>query len=101
MLLWLWPVATAPIQPLVWEPPCAMGGEALKKKKKERKESVSFVRSNSLKWKLDFLLYWYESTINIKIIFIKQHFKLNIRSHWLRVHTGNQEDFMQEDEIMK
>ena len=26
-LLWLWrrPVATAPIQPLAWEPPCAVG----------------------------------------------------------------------------
>ena len=34
MLLWLWcrPVATAPIRPLVWEPPYAMG-VALKKKK--------------------------------------------------------------------
>ena len=40
-LLWLWrrPVATAPIQPLAWEPPYATG-TALKKtkKKKERKK---------------------------------------------------------------
>ena len=34
-LLWLWyrPAATAPIQPLAWEPPYAMGS-ALKKRKK-------------------------------------------------------------------
>jgi len=42
-LLWLWyrPVATAPIRPLAWEPPYAMG-VALKgqktKKEKERKK---------------------------------------------------------------
>ena len=35
-LLWLWrgPVATAPIQPLAWEPPSAVG-VALKSKKKK------------------------------------------------------------------
>ena len=35
-LLWLWcrPAATAPVQPLGWEPPFA-AGVALKKKKKE------------------------------------------------------------------
>ena len=37
MLLWLWrePAATAPIQPLAWEPPCAMGA-ALKRPKKKK-----------------------------------------------------------------
>ena len=35
-LLWLWcrPAATAPIQPLAWEPPCA-AGTALKRQKKK------------------------------------------------------------------
>ena len=35
---WLWhrPAATAPIGPLTWEPPCAVG-VALKKDKKEKK----------------------------------------------------------------
>jgi len=35
-LLWPWhrPVATAPIQPLAWEPPYAMGVALEKKKKK-------------------------------------------------------------------
>ena len=33
MLLWQWPAAVAPILPLVWEPPYAMGA-ALKRKKK-------------------------------------------------------------------
>ena len=40
-LLWLWhrPEATAPIRPLSWEPPYAMGA-ALKKNKKRRKKKV-------------------------------------------------------------
>ena len=36
-LLWLWrgPVATAPIRPLAWEPPCAAGAaQEIEKKKK-------------------------------------------------------------------
>ena len=45
-LLWLWrrPLATAPIRPLAWEPPYAMGAalekykKTKKKKKKKRKE---------------------------------------------------------------
>ena len=35
--LWLWPAATAPIQPLAWEPPHAVS-VALKSKKKKRKK---------------------------------------------------------------
>ena len=31
-LLWLWPVAIAPIQPLAWEPPY-VAGTALKRQK--------------------------------------------------------------------
>ena len=30
-MLWLWPAAAAPIQPLAWEPPYGVGA-ALKKK---------------------------------------------------------------------
>ena len=44
-LLWLWcrPVATAPIRPLAWEPPYAVGvalenTKRQKKKKKKKKE---------------------------------------------------------------
>ena len=39
MLLWLWhgPAATAPIRPLAREPPYALGGVALKRKKKKIK----------------------------------------------------------------
>ena len=54
-LLWLWrrPVATAPIQPLAWEPPYAAGAaqeiattttkrqKTKKKKKEKRKENAS------------------------------------------------------------
>ena len=41
MLLWLWCrlAAIAPIQPLVWEPPCAADA-ALKQTKKEVKERI-------------------------------------------------------------
>ena len=40
MLLWLWHrlVATAPIRPLAWEPPCAVG-VALKRQKKKKLSS--------------------------------------------------------------
>jgi len=50
VLLWLWcrPVATAPIQPLAWEPPYAVGAalekakkKKKKKKKKKRKENIT------------------------------------------------------------
>ena len=41
-LLWLWcgPAATAPIRPLVWEPPCAAGVALEKTKTKKRKKIV-------------------------------------------------------------
>ena len=35
--LWCWPVATAPIGPLAWEPPCAVGA-ALKRQKYQKKK---------------------------------------------------------------
>jgi len=40
VLLWLWcgPVATAPIQPLAWEPPYAMSAALKRQKKKKKKE---------------------------------------------------------------
>ena len=42
MSLWLWckPAAIAPIRPLAWEPPYAMG-VALEKEKKEKKKKLS------------------------------------------------------------
>ena len=49
-LLWLWyrPVATAPIRPLAWEPPYAMGAalkrQKTKKRKKEKKENRHFLQ---------------------------------------------------------
>ena len=33
--LWLWPAATAWIQPLAWEPPCAVGVALIRPKKKK------------------------------------------------------------------
>ena len=42
VLLWLWrrPAATAPIRPLAWEPPYALGA-ALEKAKRQKKKKVS------------------------------------------------------------
>ena len=37
-LAWLWLAAVAPIRPLAWEPPFAMGA-ALKKQKKKKEET--------------------------------------------------------------
>ena len=41
-LLWLWcrPVATAPIRPLAWEPPYAMGVAVEKDKKTKKKKNT-------------------------------------------------------------
>ena len=46
-MLWLWhrPVATAPIRPLAWEPPYAVGSSPRKiqKKKKKRNMPLMFI----------------------------------------------------------
>ena len=54
--LWRRPVATAPIQPLAWEPPYAAGAalekaKRQKKRKKERKE-IRILRKNCQKGKV-------------------------------------------------
>ena len=43
-MLWLWhrPVATAPIRPLAWEPPYAVGA-ALKNKQTKKKEMAKIL----------------------------------------------------------
>ena len=43
-LLWLWhrPAATAPIEPLAWEPPHAMGVALERQKEKKKKESFGY-----------------------------------------------------------
>ena len=42
VLLWLWrrPVATAPIRPLAWEPPCAAGAALKRRQKKKTKKKT-------------------------------------------------------------
>ena len=44
-LLWLWrkPEAIAPIRPLAWEPPCAMGMALKGQKTKKKKKKVNIV----------------------------------------------------------
>ena len=46
-LLWLWhrPVATAPIRPLAWEPPYAMGAALEKGKKHKQTKNLDFTES--------------------------------------------------------
>ena len=43
-LLWLWgrPAATAPIQPLAWEPPFAIGVAPKKAKKKKKSSWINY-----------------------------------------------------------
>ena len=50
-LLWLQcrPVATAPIQPLAWELPYAVGA-GLKRKKKKGKKMVMFIQNEKRMW---------------------------------------------------
>ena len=47
-LLWLWcrPVAIAPIRPVAWEPPCAVGA-ALEKAKRPKKKKKNFFLNDS------------------------------------------------------
>ena len=53
-LLWLWcrPAAVAPIQPLAWEPPYAMGAalEKTKKKKKKKKKTTIYQMKGSVQY---------------------------------------------------
>ena len=63
-LLWLWhrPAAIAPIQPLAWEHPYAMG-MALKRQKEKRKKKKRVV---------DRALQWSAMNINLKVIKMKK-----------------------------
>ena len=52
-LLWLWcrPAASAPIQPLAWEPPNAMAvAPKRQKKKKKRKKEKKKIRITDISW---------------------------------------------------
>jgi len=55
-LLWLWrrPVATAPIRPLAWEPPYAMGSGPRKRQKDKKKLIMLMIymkRTFKRKWR--------------------------------------------------
>ena len=52
MLLWLWrrPMTTAPIRPLAWEPPYAVG-VALEKAKKDKKNHQKGLQNSKMKKK--------------------------------------------------
>ena len=48
MVLWLWcrPAAVAPIGPLAWEPPYAVGAALKKEKEEEKKDKMTFTDKN-------------------------------------------------------
>ena len=56
-LLWLWcrPVATAPIRPITWEPPYAVGTAHTHKKKRPKKKIKlkGHYRENLTQWVTD------------------------------------------------
>ena len=54
VLLWLWhkPVATAPMKPLAWEPPYAVGSGPRKGKKTEKDRG----KKKKGEWRLEMLL---------------------------------------------
>ena len=51
-LLWPWckPVATAPIGPLAWEPPYAVGAALKKTKDKKKKKKIKFLQKGACPW---------------------------------------------------
>ena len=53
VLLWLWrrPAATAPLRPLAWEPPCAMGAALEKTKRQKKKKCGSCYLLNFTKYR--------------------------------------------------
>ena len=55
-LLWLWlrPAATAPIRPLAWEPPYAVGA-ALEKVKRQKKKKKKKKKKSNPTWNLSVL----------------------------------------------
>ena len=55
-LLWLWrrPAATAPIRPLAWEPPYAVGVALEKAKRQKQTNNVS---EENMKWYSNFVVH--------------------------------------------
>ena len=69
-LLWFWrrPVATAPIRPLAWETPCAVGVTQEMAKKKDQKKKKKCTQSNT---------YYFLTTLNtVMFVFCSSHFLL-------------------------
>ena len=60
-LPWLWcrPVATAPVRPLAWEPPYALGA-ALEKAKRPKKKSINNKGWRECEEKGTLLCYWWD-----------------------------------------
>ena len=87
MLLWLWcrPAATAPIRPLAWEPPYAVGAaqemaKRQKKKKKEEKKRIYIEKGKTGAW---FLLVHFPAHLLLRLLFGAQH--LNCQELLLKI----------------
>ena len=69
-LLWLWrrPAATAPIRPLVWEPPYAVGAaqEMEKRQKKKKQKTKQSRRYNSPR--LEIILQSYNNQDSVVLV---------------------------------
>ena len=57
MLLWLWrrPAATAPIGPLVWEPPCDVVAALKKKTKTKQNKMISQMNTQKTRKYLEYI----------------------------------------------
>ena len=76
-LLWLWrrPVATAPIQPLAWEPPYAAGAaQEMAKRQKKKKKGNEEVQTIRCKIRYKDILYNMGNTANVLYILINVYF---------------------------
>ena len=75
-VLWLWhrQAATAPIQPLAWESPHAMGA-GLKRPQKQKQKSKPSKKDlqETKRFKLVVLKFWFRNVIFSKLIFKGPH----------------------------
>ena len=83
VLLWLWCrlAATALIQPLAWEPPCAAGAVLENTHKKKKKEKENLVKWSS---KADMILINLIQTVFVLVVFLRCYILIkSLQCPWL------------------